>query len=77
MIFNKHLDSGHSMFTIHRGKDNVALLVYVDDVVLSGTSTIFLTEIKEFINTLFQIKYLGTLRYFLGLEITSNSNGIF
>lgn len=65
------------MFILHKGEDIVMLLVYVDDIVVSGTSQGLLAEIKGFINAQFQIKDLGTLRYFLGLKIMRNSTGIF
>ncbi|XP_022007495.1 uncharacterized mitochondrial protein AtMg00810-like [Helianthus annuus] len=53
------------------------LLVYVDDLILTGNHS---PTIKSFITTLdkeFAIKDLGRLNYFLGLEVTYTTNGLF
>ncbi|CAM8876561.1 unnamed protein product [Rhodiola kirilowii] len=52
-------------------------MVYVDDVVLTGTSISLIEAIKIFIHDKFRIKDLGALKYFLGLEVARNSTGIF
>ncbi|MCH80901.1 hypothetical protein A2U01_0001677 [Trifolium medium] len=54
-----------------------ALLVYVDDIVLADTSMEEIQSVKRFLYQQFRIKDLGHLRFFLGLEITSSSFGIF
>jgi hypothetical protein len=60
--------SDYSLFTLTSGSDFTALLVYVDDVILAGTSLTEFSRIKSILDTKFQIKDLGTLKYFLGLE---------
>ncbi|CAM8915811.1 unnamed protein product [Rhodiola kirilowii] len=67
----------YSLFTLERGTDFIILLVYVDDVILTGTSQVLIKEIKDYIHQKFQIKDLGALKYFLGLEVARSSNGIF
>ncbi|CAM8951943.1 unnamed protein product [Rhodiola kirilowii] len=67
----------YSLFTLHKGKDYVALLVYVDDIIITGTSQSLIKSIKQFIDSKFKIKDLGTLRYFLGLEVDRSDSGIF
>ncbi|XP_058751767.1 uncharacterized mitochondrial protein AtMg00810-like [Vicia villosa] len=48
------------------------VLVYVDDIIITGNSSSFLiTEL----NTKFALKQLGKLDYFLGIEVTHLSNG--
>ncbi|CAM8990977.1 unnamed protein product [Rhodiola kirilowii] len=44
---------------------------------LYGTSISLIEAIQTFIHNKFIIKNLGTLKYFLGLEVASNSTGIF
>lgn len=69
--------SDHSLFTYTSGSSIVTLLVYVDDMVLAGNSTSLLTQVKEFLSTQFKIKDLGTLKYFLGLELARSIAGIY
>ncbi|CAM8997450.1 unnamed protein product [Rhodiola kirilowii] len=67
----------HSLFTYDHDGAFLILLVYVDDVVITGTSIPLINSVKAFINSTFHIKYLGQLRYFLGLEVARSSSGIF
>lgn len=47
----------------------MALLVYVNDIVLTGASVAAIDEIKSKINDRFRLKDLGNLKRFLSLEI--------
>ncbi|CAM8929156.1 unnamed protein product [Rhodiola kirilowii] len=67
----------YSLFTMTTTEDFLILLVYVDDVVLTGTSSALIEKVKQFIHDKFQIKDLGSLKYFLGLEVARSSDGIF
>ncbi|CAM8972604.1 unnamed protein product [Rhodiola kirilowii] len=67
----------YSLFTLQEGTDFIILLVYVDDVLFIGTSLVLIDNIKAFIHDNFKIKDLGTLKYFLGLEVARNSIGLF
>ncbi|CAM8945952.1 unnamed protein product [Rhodiola kirilowii] len=67
----------HSLFTLAKGDDFIILLVYVDDIVLTGTSASLIQAIKAYIHSEFRIKDLGLLKYFLGIEVARSSDGIF
>ncbi|GKB99584.1 ribonuclease H-like domain-containing protein [Tanacetum coccineum] len=54
----------------------VALLVYVDDIIISGNDTSEIENIKTFLSSKFQIKDLGKLKYFLGIEVINSGNDI-
>ncbi|KAL0293767.1 UNVERIFIED_CONTAM: Retrovirus-related Pol polyprotein from transposon RE1 [Sesamum angustifolium] len=54
----------------------VALLVYVDDILLSGNSKTEIAAIKSHLDTLFTIKDLGHAKYFLGLELARSAHGL-
>ena len=47
----------------------MALLVYVDDLILAGNNSVTCSEFKEYLNSCFHIKDLGPLKYFMGIEV--------
>ena len=47
----------------------MALLVYLDDIVITGPSSTVINSLKSFLHTQFKMKDLGILHYFLGFEI--------
>lgn len=51
----------------------IALLIYVDDIILIGTSVDVITDIKCALHSEFTIKVLGFLKYILGLEVARSS----
>lgn len=55
----------------------MALLVYVNDIIITGPNIDAINSLKGFLNTQFKLKDLGRLRYFLGLEIAQSAKGIF
>ena len=54
----------------------IALLIYVDDIIIGGQDEMEINEIKTALQSEFKIRDLGKLKYFLGLEIARNTNGI-
>ncbi|XP_074288351.1 uncharacterized protein LOC141613508 [Silene latifolia] len=68
----------YSLFTKTNATDQsfTAALVYVDDVLLTGTSVSEIDKIKHALHSAFSIKDLGQMRYFLGLEISRNHSGL-
>ncbi|GKC79975.1 ribonuclease H-like domain-containing protein, partial [Tanacetum coccineum] len=53
----------------------VALLVYVDDIVVTGNDVKEIDVVKVFLSSKFKIKYLGELKYFLGIEVLKTKKG--
>ncbi|CAL1361803.1 unnamed protein product [Linum trigynum] len=68
--------SDYSMFVKRVQGRIVIVLVYVDDIILAGPRLGDLEAVKLFLKRDFKIKDLGSLKYFLGLEVTRNSSGI-
>ena len=54
---------------MHSKEGKVAILiVYVDDIILTGDDYEKLEKLKKFLAMEFEIKDLGNLKYFLGME---------
>ena len=54
----------------------VIILVYVDDLLVTGDSLRIVKETKEKLKQVFKMKDLGELRYFLGIEFARSDQGI-
>ncbi|GJR69284.1 ribonuclease H-like domain-containing protein, partial [Tanacetum coccineum] len=66
----------YSLFTKKHDKVFIALLVYVDDIVITRNDVSEIKIFKLFLKSKFQIKDLGKLKYFLGIEVLENDEGI-
>ncbi|KAE9604737.1 putative RNA-directed DNA polymerase [Lupinus albus] len=71
-----HSQADQALFTKSSATSFTSLLVYVDDMVLAGDNYAEIQAVKHFLDQTFKIKDLGTLRFFLGLEIARNPDGI-
>ncbi|KAJ9555731.1 hypothetical protein OSB04_010345 [Centaurea solstitialis] len=67
----------YSLFYKGSGSTYVAVLVYVDDIILAGPSQTLIDEVKIHLSNRFKLKDLGDLKYFLGLEVARSKRGIF
>ena len=52
-------------------------MVYVDDMLITGSNLAHINQLKHLLNFVFHMKDLGDLRYFLGIEVARSSKGIF
>lgn len=53
------------------------LLLYVDDIVLTASSTTLLHQVIESLRHEFSLKDLGDLHYFLGVSVQHTAVGLF
>ncbi|XP_022150316.1 uncharacterized protein LOC111018513 [Momordica charantia] len=74
-FFQSKADS--SLFIRGSGSSFVALLVYVDDIIITGASLAIVDKLKSLLHQHFQLKDLRSLKFFLGLELARTSTGIF
>jgi hypothetical protein len=72
----KQSTADYSLFALTSGQHFTALLVYVDVIILAGTSIDEFTRINHILDSNFKIKDLGSLKYFLGLEVAQSREGI-
>jgi hypothetical protein len=54
----------------------VLFVIYGDDMIITGDDTIGISNLRDFLSHNFVIKDLGSLNYFLGLEVLSSTDGI-
>ncbi|XP_071694579.1 uncharacterized protein [Rutidosis leptorrhynchoides] len=66
-----------SLFVYKKGSCLLYLLVYVDDIILTGNNRDLIIKFISRLNVEFAIKDLGRLSYFLGLEVTYTDSGLF
>lgn len=65
-----------SLFILTSSHSTIIVLIYVDDIIITGSHP---PEIHAFIHSLqtkFALKDLGPLHYFLGIEVTSTAQGL-
>lgn len=61
--------SYYSLFVRNQHHSIVILLVYVDDIILTGNNNDEIDKVKNFLKLQISIKDLGNLKYFLVLEL--------
>ena len=69
--------SDTSLFVYKEGPSIAYLLLYVDDIVLSVSSTTLLQHIMGRLHSKFAMTDLGALHHFLGISVTRSSQGLF
>ena len=55
----------------------ILFVLYVDDIIITGDDLSGIQELKDFLSQQFEMKDLGHLSYFLGLEITHSTDGLY
>ena len=53
----------------------IYMLVYVDDIIVTGNNSAFIKSLVTKLNSEFSLKDLGSLDYFLGIEVRPQPNG--
>ena len=67
----------HSVFYRHSSSGRcIYLVVYVDDIVITGNDQDGITDLKQHLFKHFRTKDLGRLKYFIGIEVAQSRSGI-
>jgi histone deacetylase 1/2 len=66
-----------SLFYFNKGDLTIFVLIYVDDIIVAGSSKEATTGLLRSLGREFALKDLGELHYFLGIEVTKLRDGIF
>ncbi|XP_070665139.1 uncharacterized mitochondrial protein AtMg00810-like [Malus domestica] len=70
-----HADS--SLFVRSSIAGKLVVLIYVDDLIITGDNISEIKMLKQSLLQKFSIKDLGPLKYFLGIEVATSSKGLF
>ena len=69
--------SNHTMLYRHlNGGGIIIFIVYVDDIIITGSNEAEIQRLKGVLSTEFEVKDLGKLKYFLGMEVALSKEGI-
>eukprot|EP00253_Pinus_taeda_P025097 PITA_25097 len=69
--------SDNIVYTKKEGKSLIILVVYVDDLILTGSDPNLINHVKSSLKKKFDMTDLGHLHYFLGLQVLQSKEGIF
>ncbi|GAU51268.1 hypothetical protein TSUD_412550 [Trifolium subterraneum] len=66
-----------SLFFLKGADHTTFLLIYVDDIIVTGSNIKFLEAFTNQLNTAYSLKDLGPLHYFLGVEVHRDDSGMY
>ncbi|KAM1382347.1 hypothetical protein ACFX2F_034822 [Malus domestica] len=69
--------SDASLFLLKNGTAVIYFLVYVDDLLITGNDSSLVAKFIQLLATRFSVKDLGSLHYFLGVEVLPTATGLF
>ena len=67
----------HSVFYRNSSSGIILLVVYVNDIVITGSDSKRISSLKSFLQSHVHTKDLGMLRYLLGIEVMRSKHEIF
>lgn len=63
------------LYRIKNGKEILYILVHVDDILIAGNSNRLANQVSKQINSKFELKDLGLVRHYLGIDVKRNVDG--
>ena len=63
----------HTLFLKHKKGKVTALIIYVDDMIITGDDKEEISKLKKQLGIEFEMRNLGGLKYFLGIEVARSS----
>ncbi|KAJ0617795.1 putative RNA-directed DNA polymerase [Helianthus annuus] len=70
-------NADHTLFLKRRNGLVTCLIIYVDDMIITGDDVEEIAQLKRNLFSKFEMKDLGNLKYFLGIEVLRSKRGIF
>nr|GEY25491.1 hypothetical protein [Tanacetum cinerariifolium] len=72
-----HIKCDHSLFIYRHGRDVAYLLLYLEDIILTTSTTSLRKSLMARLSHEFAMKDLGPLSYFLGVTVSRTHHGMF
>jgi hypothetical protein len=69
-------NADYSLYVKKTNHGIVVIVIYVDDLIITGDSDADIFDLKKLLKQKFEMKDLGELRYFLGIEVIQYPKGI-
>ncbi|KAH9801517.1 Integrase catalytic domain-containing protein [Citrus sinensis] len=66
-----------TLFVKHKNQDILIVQIYVDDIIFCSTNELLCKDFSSCMSKEFEMSMMGELKYFLGLQIKQNEEGIF
>ncbi|XP_010430794.1 PREDICTED: uncharacterized protein LOC104715037 [Camelina sativa] len=66
----------HTLFVKETSDQFLVVVVYVDDILIASTNADAACALRDQLGSVFQLRDLGTPKFFLGIEIARNDEGI-
>jgi hypothetical protein len=79
-LFERGFEMGkvdHTLFLLRQGRDILIVQVYVDDIVFGGSSNSLVARFAKEMSREFEMRMMGELQFFLGLQIKQSKKGTF
>ena len=68
--------ANYSMYVKKTGAGLVVIVIYVDDLIVTGDNVNAIGMLKKQLHSEFDMKNLGELCYFLGIKVVRANDGI-
>ena len=66
-----------SLFIWHKNDVLIVILIYVDDIIITSNSSTAIHHVLQDLHSDFDVKELGDLSYFLGVEVLRSTDGMY
>ncbi len=70
------LDADHSFYVCKSDEGIMVITIYVDDLIVGGDNEKEVEHVKSLLKQKFDMKDLGELKFFLGIEVIKTLEGI-
>ncbi|CAL2234808.1 unnamed protein product [Prunus armeniaca] len=70
-------NSDHNLFLKREKGKLTALIIYVDDMIVTGDDQAEMQNLQKYLASEFEMKSLGDLKYFLGIKVARSKHDIF